>query len=500
MKRICYMLLAAAFLAAGCTKDNCNGPIEELEIGIDNALTKVALGTESNGKFDLLWSDGDEVAVTGDAGSSIFRLKSGAGTTNGVFEYKSGATGQTRITDVVYPASNAGNVPTTQTYQSGTFDPSALTLAYHNPASTNGAKILLSSESSILCFQMKGNDKLSNISVAFKNGKTYTLKTLRAPVLDKSKAAPFYVVIPSQKADRLDVTFTSASGTMHRSLLSKSFISGKVHRFKPLEFRADKKFRIMSYNIGQCTQGGNSSTKLISDVTKELQADVVVMNEVRNIPNDASTIAKNLGWEKYYQSAKLGMGNMITYNPDKLKTIGNPAYLELKKIEPSDTKYNEDRICLFMEFEDFILLGSHIQKDAFVTHTKLITDKVKAEYAKKGKPIFFCGDMNTRPYAVELKNFTSEWRVLSRTDQATLYNPDQPDNLICIDYIFLWKGGPDVNVTKTEVCKSVQCGTITDASDHFPIYVDVTVGNSSLPLLEEKVPLGSYNVVAEDYQ
>lgn len=500
MKRICYMLLAAAFLAAGCTKENCNGPIEELEIGIDNALTKVALGTESNGKFDLLWSDGDEVAVTGDAGFSIFRLKSGAGTTNGVFEYKSGATGQTRITDVVYPASNAGNTPTLQTYKEGTFDPAAITLAYHNQASTSTTKILLGSESSILCFQMKGNDKLSSISVAFKNGKTYTLKTLRAPVLDKSKAAPFYVVIPSQKADRLDVTFTSASGTMHKSLLSKSFVSGKVHRFKPLEFRADKKFRIMSYNIGQCTQGGNSSTKLISDVTKELQADVVVMNEVRSIPNDASTIAKNLGWEKYYQSAKLGMGNMITYNPDKLKTIGNPACLELKKIEPSDTKYNENRICLFMEFEDFILLGSHLQTDAFVTHTKLITDKVKAEYAKKGKPIFFCGDMNTRPFSVELKNFSSEWRVLSRTDQATLYNPDQPDNLICIDYIFLWKGGPDVNVTKTEVCKSVQCGTITDASDHFPIYVDVTIGNSSLPLLEEKVSLGSYNVVAEDYQ
>lgn len=500
MKRICYMLLAAAFLAAGCTEDNCNGPIEELEIGIDNAQTKVALGTESNGKFDLLWSDGDEVAVTGDAGSSIFRLKSGAGTTNGVFEYKSGATGQTRITDVVYPASNAGNVPTTQTYQSGTFDSSALTLAYHNQASTSATKILLGSESSILCFQMKGNDKLSSISVAFKNGKTYTLKTLRAPVLDKSKAAPFYVVIPSQKADRLDVTFTSASGTMHRSLLSKSFISGKVHRFKPLEFRADKKFRIMSYNIGQCTQGSNSSTKLISDVTKELHADVVVMNEVRSIPNDASTIAKNLGWKKYYQSAKLGMGNMITYNPDKLKTIGNPAYLELKKIEPSDTKYNEDRVCLFMEFEDFILLGSHLQKDAFTKHAKLITDKVKTEYAKKGKPVFFCGDMNTRPYAVELKNFTSEWRVLSRMDLSTFYNPDQPDNLICIDYIFLWKGGPDVNVTKTEVCKSVNCCNITDASDHFPIYVDVTIGNSSLPLLEEKVSLGSYNVVAEDYQ
>lgn len=500
MKRICYMLLAAAFLAAGCTKDNCNGPIEELEIGIADTDTKVSLGTEYDKQINLLWSAGDKVYVKGDAGESVFRLKSGEGSTKGIFEYESGATGQTRITDVVYPASNAGNTPTLQTYKEGTFDPAAITLAYHNQASTSTTKILLGSESSILCFQMKGNDKLSSISVAFKNGKTYTLKTLRAPVLDKSKAAPFYVVIPSQKADRLDVTFTSASGTMHKSLLSKSFVSGKVHRFKPLEFRADKKFRIMSYNIGQCKQGGNSSTKLISDVTKELQADVVVMNEVRSIPNDASTIAKNLGWEKYYQSAKLGMGNMITYNPDKMKTIGNPAYLELKKIEPSDTKYNEDRVCLFMEFEDFILLGSHLQKDAFTKHTKLITDKVKAEYAKKGKPVFFCGDMNTRPYAVELKDFTSEWRVLSRTDQSTFYNPDQPDNLICIDYIFLWKGGPDVNVSKTEVCKSVNCCNITDASDHFPIYVDVTVGNSSLPLLEEDVSLGSYSVVAEDYQ
>ncbi len=495
-------MLAAALLAAGCTKEDNGGPIDELVIGISSSESKVTLGSENAGQFSLLWSEGDEVAVTGDAGQSVFRLKSGAGSTRGTFEYKSGATGQTRITDVVYPASNAGNTPTSQTYQEGTFDPAAITLAYHNQASTSATKILLGSESSVLCFQMKGNDKLSSISVAFKNGKTYTLKTLNAPMLNESKSTPFYIVVPSQKSDRVDVTFTSASGSMNRILSSKSFEAGKMHRFKPLEYKADKSFRIMSYNIGQCTQGSNSSTKLISDVTKELHADVVVMNEVRSslIFNDAETIAKNLGWEKYYQSAKRGMGNMITYNPNKLKLIGNPAYLELKKIEPSDTQYNEDRVCLFMEFEDFILLGSHLQKDAFTKHTKLITDKVKAEYAKKGKPVFFCGDMNTRPYAVELKNFTSEWRVLSRMDLSTFYNPDQPDNLICIDYIFLWKGGPDVWVTEAKVCKQVSCCTITDASDHFPIYVDVTVGNSSLPLLEEKVSLGTYNVVAENYQ
>lgn len=503
MKRICYMLLAAAFLAAGCTKDNCNGPIEELEIGIADTDTKVSLGTEYDKQINLLWSAGDKVYVKGDAGESVFRLKSGEGSTKGIFEYESGATGQTRITDVVYPASNAGDTPTSQTYKEGNFDPTAITLAYHNQASTSATKILLASESSVLCFQMKGNDKLSNIAVTFKNGKTYSLKTLNAPMLNESKSTPFYIVVPSQMSDRVDVKFTSSSGSMNRILSSKSFEAGKMHRFKPLEYKADKSFRIMSYNIGQCSQGGNSSAKLIADVTRELKADVAVMNEVRNVAivnPDANTIAEKLGWEKYYKSAKTGMGNMITYNPKTLKIIGSPTALKLNKLESSTVKYNEDRVCLFMEFEDFILLGSHLQTDAFVTHTKLITDKVKAEYAKKGKPIFFCGDMNTRPFSVELKNFSSEWRVLSRTDQATLYNPDQPDNLICIDYIFLWKGGPDVNVTKTEVCKSVQCGTITDASDHFPIYVDVTIGNSSLPLLEEKVSLGSYNVVAEDYQ
>ena len=500
MKRICYMLLAAAFLAAGCTKDNCNGPIEELEIGIADTDTKVSLGTEYDKQINLLWSAGDKVYVKGDAGESVFRLKSGEGSTKGIFEYESGATGQTRITDVVYPASNAGNTPTSQTYQEGTFDPAAITLAYHNQASTSATKILLGSESSILCFQMKGNDKLNNIAVTFKNGKTYTLKTLNAPMLNESKSTPFHIVVPSQMSDRVDVKFTSSSGSMNRILSSKSFEAGKMHRFKPLEYKADKSFRIMSYNIAQCAHKlFTSSPQFTANITKELKADVAVMNEVKS--SDSKKIAStNLGWQYFYQDGKTGMGNMIAYNPKTLKLIGSPTSLKLNKLESSTVKYNEDRVCLFMEFEDFILLGSHLQTDAFVTHTKLITDKVKAEYAKKGKPIFFCGDMNTRPFSVELKNFSSEWRVLSRTDQATLYNPDQPDNLICIDYIFLWKGGPDVNVTKTEVCKSVQCGTITDASDHFPIYVDVTVGNSSLPLLEEDVSLGSYNVVAENYQ
>lgn len=49
MKRICHMLLAAAFLAAGCTKEDNGGPIEELVIGISSSESKVTLGSENAG-------------------------------------------------------------------------------------------------------------------------------------------------------------------------------------------------------------------------------------------------------------------------------------------------------------------------------------------------------------------------------------------------------------------------------------------------------------------
>ena len=51
-------------------------------------------------------------------------------------------------------------------------------------------------------------------------------------------------------------------------------------------------------------------------------------------------------------------------------------------------------------------------------------------------------------------------------NKTTLY--ESPDVTI-----FLWKGGPEVGVVKADIYKSVNCCKITDASDHFPIYVDV---------------------------
>lgn len=91
-RKVCLMLFAAAFVAAGCSKENNGGnsgitgggddtgsatPIEELKelaIGIHPSATKVSLGKESEGKMDFVWSTGDEVCVKSAAGESIFRL------------------------------------------------------------------------------------------------------------------------------------------------------------------------------------------------------------------------------------------------------------------------------------------------------------------------------------------------------------------------------------------------------------------------------------------
>lgn len=101
MKRACLMLLAAALAVAGCKKENVDGDgggngngnggsaVEtELEIGICACETKVALGKETGEKVELLWNEGDEVSVRGNAGFSVCRLKSGAGTAVGKFEYE----------------------------------------------------------------------------------------------------------------------------------------------------------------------------------------------------------------------------------------------------------------------------------------------------------------------------------------------------------------------------------------------------------------------------
>lgn len=503
MKKIFTILIAASLVSVSCSKIAQDSyPESEIHDGIREYIevsmpqTKVGLGDEADGKFGMVWTRGDRIAVVDGAKKSVYELVEGENSGNGVFRFVSGDAHPEIIKEVVYPADGTKDIPEKQIYTSKSFDPKAAVLVYSNPDATSDSRIVLQSQSSFLCFQLTGTEKVTDVNVAVKGGNTYTLKVPSVQLSDIQ--TPFYVVIPALTDARVDVTFKSESGSMTRILASKTFSAGKMHRFAKLAYKSDKSLRLISYNIGMCSKHKNSSPKFIADVTKELNADAAVMNEVKssllNAQNDK--IANALGWKQYYQEAERNMGNLICWNPSKF-TKTTESFKTLENIK-SEVAYNETRVCLFVEFEDFVLVGSHLETDDFADHTKMITDEVAKRYSNSQKPVLFCGDMNTRPYAPEMLEFEKNWRTLSRVDMATLYNAELPNSLICIDYIFLWKGGTDCRVTKTDVCKNVTCGNILEASDHFPVFVDLIIGNSSQPLLEDCGNLEGFDVTEEN--
>lgn len=210
MKRLSVLAMAMIVMAS-CAKENIqpnnepSGEKQLLEIGL--ASTKTQLGTEDkvNKLFPIVWSDGDEIAVIENMGVkgkqniSVYRLKEGAGTANGVFEHISGDAFPKVITDVVYPASAVmpkgtliSEIPIvdvsslvpkdqTQSYEEGNFDKNAAVMYFHrnNPAD----KIVLEPLSSIICIPIKGfddNDVVTAVKWQNMDGRTATV-TLNCP-------------------------------------------------------------------------------------------------------------------------------------------------------------------------------------------------------------------------------------------------------------------------------------------------------------------------------
>lgn len=230
MKRLSVLAMAMIVMAS-CAKENVqpnNEPTGEkalLEIGL--ASTKTQLGTEyeENGKkfFPIVWSEGDEIAVIENMGVegkqnvSVYRLKNGAGTANGVFEHVSGDAFPKVINDVVYPASAV--VPNSngtlikdisalvpkkqiQKYNTENFDPSAAVMYFQR--NNADEKIVLSPLSSIVCIPIKGfddNDVVTAVKWQNMDGRTVDV-TLNCPEgvkLSKNKATNFYLSIPQMQ-------------------------------------------------------------------------------------------------------------------------------------------------------------------------------------------------------------------------------------------------------------------------------------------------------------
>ena len=266
MKRLSVLAMAMIVMAS-CAKENVqpnNEPTGEkalLEIGL--ASTKTQLGTEDkvNNLFPIVWSDGDEIAVIENMGVegkqnvSVYRLKEGAGTANGVFEHVSGDAFPKVITDVVYPASAVmpkgtliSEIPIvdvsslvpkdqTQSYEEGNFDKSAAVMYFHRNNAAD--KIVLEPLSSIICIPIKGfddNDVVTAVKWQNMDGRTATV-TLNCPngvTLSKGQATNFYLSIQPMLKDCKGIAYVYLkNGAIQvktpRNL--KAFQAGTLHRF-----------------------------------------------------------------------------------------------------------------------------------------------------------------------------------------------------------------------------------------------------------------------------
>lgn len=274
MKRLSVLAMAMIVMAS-CAKENVqpnNEPTGEkalLEIGL--ASTKTQLGKEDNGFFPIVWSEGDEIAVIENMGVegkqnvSVYSLREGAGTANGVFELVDGSPKVTNNVDVVYPASAVkdkgliGDISSlvpkdqTQSYEEGNFDKNAAVMYFHRNNAAD--KIVLEPLSSIICIPIKGfddNDVVTAVKWQNMDGRTATV-TLNCPngvTLSKGQATNFYLSIQPMLKDCNGIAYVYLkNGAIQvktpRNL--KAFKAGTLHRFPEWPLSKKAKWTILGY-------------------------------------------------------------------------------------------------------------------------------------------------------------------------------------------------------------------------------------------------------------
>lgn len=265
---------------ASCAKENVqpnNEPTgEKALLEIDLASTKTQLGEEDkvNKLFPIVWSDGDEIAVIENMGVegkqnvSVYSLREGAGTANGVFEHISGDAFPKVITDVVYPASavvtNSNGtlikdisalVPKKQTqkYNTENFDPNAAVMYFHR--NNEADKIVLEPLSSIVCIPIKGfddNDVVTAVKWQNMDGRTVDV-TLECPEgvrLSNKTETNFYLSIPPMTKDCNGIAYVYLKNGAIQVKTPRNlnpFQAGTLHRFPEWTLSKKAKWTILGY-------------------------------------------------------------------------------------------------------------------------------------------------------------------------------------------------------------------------------------------------------------
>lgn len=234
--------------------------------------------------------------------------------------------------------------------------------------------------------------------------------------------------------------------------------------------------RFISYNVGKFgkyqSDLGHKSFPEVAAVIKETGGTVVGLNETNS--GQATELAKELGtgWTGYFAYAAFSTyGNSIVADP-KYKVVKEYPRVAIPKV---DENTSEIRSLGVVEYDDFVFCVTHLDHksiEARKSGVDIITDWALEKYGpgKTTKPVILLGDMNCLPTEVTITKFLENWDWVS----ADEYTFPCPNPTKCIDFVFVLKNGVEYTKGASHAVHSTTTTDITKASDHYPIYADIT--------------------------
>lgn len=234
--------------------------------------------------------------------------------------------------------------------------------------------------------------------------------------------------------------------------------------------------RFISYNVGKFakyeSELGHKSYPEVAAVIKEIGGTVVGLNETNSGQANELAKALGIGWTGYFAyAANTSYGNSIVADP-KYKVVKEYPRVAIPKV---DANTNEVRSLGVVEYEDFVFCVTHLDHmslEARKSGVDIITNWALENYGpgKTTKPVILVGDMNCIPAEITITKFKQNWDWVS----ANEYTFQCPKPTKCIDFVFVLKNGVEYQKGDSHAVHSTTKTDITKASDHYPIYADIT--------------------------
>ncbi len=240
--------------------------------------------------------------------------------------------------------------------------------------------------------------------------------------------------------------------------------------------KAAGSFRIMSYNVGALHKYIpllTDNVNMVAAMINETNPDIVGLNELdscnqRCTQYQLKLLAQAGGkWDYFFGKTLDYRGG--AYGNGILAPTGTKVY-SVQRIRFQNTTQYENRGMIVIETDKYVLGATHLDhssEEYIQSQIAEINAWFLSKYRDSDIPVFFCGDMNAKPGSEAIQAIQSCWDVISNSGEKTTENNT-------IDWIFHLKRSAPVKVVEAHTLTRFYNGDAKTASDHLPIYADVT--------------------------